>query len=261
MKKIIILLIALMVVIVGFLSGCEQKAITEPEELEAEETIATFTLNSWEITDKEGYTCLYIDFDVTDNAKIRIFNPNNEQILQRPILSYSKDIDSFTHVEYVYLSEEPWVSIKLGKYHFIVEKDKEAIFENDFLFSINELTIKSIEYNFEKIKYTLFPEYGYYFTLYISYISMTNMGDVPIYPSHAEGNVDGIEGFSWEPFSSDFTILPGKTIIYPYSGYARFEDDEIGSGDTHSLILHVYSKLWNGLYLKSTYETTISASY
>ena len=262
---------AVLLLVVG-LSGCEEIEQDENNNNQTEnldEPSTTFKLNSWEITDKDGYTCLFINFDVSDNAEIRVFNPDNEQIIQRPILSYSKDIDIFTHVEYVYLSDEPWIPIKSGKYHFLVEKDNKVIFEKNFSLYSSKPKINSIEYGFKEIYGSITGDLFQY-KLNITLISMTNSGDVPVYPAYVYCTIDDFELYG-EAFDSEFAILPGKTVIaaksyrpdyngeFHYNYYSKYMmADDIILSDTHKLTVDVHYRTWGGYYLVTSYETTIT---
>lgn len=261
-----VVVIAVLLICVG-LSGCTDTDVnneTHSDETEEIETPNYFTLKSWEIIDKDGYTCLYINFDVSDNAEMRVFNPDNEQILQRPILSYSKNIDSHTHVEYVYLSEEPWISIKSGKYHFLVEKGDEVIFEKNFSFYYGEPKINSIEYGFEEIYGSITGDLFQY-ELSITLISMTNSADFPIYPTFVDCTIDDFE-LHGRGINSEFAILPGETVIaaksYPpdYNGKCYYNShsermmaNNIIFSNTHKLTVDVYFG-----FRVASYETTIT---
>ena len=40
----------------------------------------SFTLNSWEVRDDDGYPSIYLNFDVTDDVELRLLDPEGLKI-------------------------------------------------------------------------------------------------------------------------------------------------------------------------------------
>jgi len=165
LKDTKIVVIVLLVLINSF-SGCTLFSFFDETE---------FLLNSSVIEDDDGFTSLFLHFNTTDKATLKMLDPSGD-------LLFFEEYYAGAHDEIVPLDEYRKTP-SLGRYHLkAYDTNEKKIFENELFFTGQNLTItKVIE------KWWLNDDK--YFLVGLT-ITLKNSGDLPAYPHTATVQID-----------------------------------------------------------------------
>ncbi|RLF42756.1 MAG: hypothetical protein DRN18_01815 [Thermoplasmata archaeon] len=131
----------------------------------------SFTLNSWEVRDDDGYPSIYLNFDVTDDVELRLLDPEGLKI------DYVY-IDKYQHGIYLHMADFHEIP-NPGTYQLLVLRysypEDEVIYSKTFSFGGANFSIKNIDLDWEYVD-------DHYETNYI-FVDCQNSGDLPAYIS------------------------------------------------------------------------------
>ena len=183
LNKKIIAIFSIIILVVTFFSGCI---------LDGFLGAASFSLNSYEIIDDDGFPAISMSFACKGRVNLKTYDSKSNRL----------DYDFFYDDSETNLNiGEYRESLESGKYKFeVTDKNNKVIFQKDFSFKGMDITIDSCEQEWWKD--------GNVFTLIGLKIHVENFGDLPAYPRY----VDIIVGT--ETFSGD--VVPG--VILPNKG-------------------------------------------
>ena len=152
MRKIA--LVAMVVLLVGLLTGCAAKT--------------KFELSEWKVIDDEGYATLQIKFTATKSIMLSLIDPDG----------FDVDTDycgEGVTASQLRLTKEMYTTPKAGQYKLIVEDEKGVVATETFTFTGAKVTISDVSIG-EKVNW-----------------KMKNEGDLPYYPSGGKVTINGVE--------------------------------------------------------------------
>jgi len=152
----------------------------------------SFSLNSWEVGDDEGFPCISFNFSSSGTVTAKLFGPD-ENLRDSDLIFYGGN----TSILYLAAYKE---SVAAGKYILkVYDKDDSKIFEKPFSFDGTELFLTSCDQKWWKGKSLI----GLVFTIH-------NSGDTPAYPHTVEASIDS-KTYTGPVLPN--VILPGKSNI------------------------------------------------
>ena len=132
----------------------------------------SFSLNSWEVGDDEGFPCISFNFSSSGTVTAKLFGPD-ENLRDSDLIFYGRN----TSILYLAPYRE---SVAAGKYILkVYDKDDSKIFEKSFSFDGPELFLTSCDQKWWKGKSLI----GLAFTI-------RNSGDTPAYLYTVEASID-----------------------------------------------------------------------
>lgn len=156
----------------------------------------SFSLNSWSVTDDEGFAGLYINFSCSGTITVEIVGPDSS-IIDSDFF-FRGDGDTILHLAEYRHSVTPG-NYKLRAYN----NDNREIYSKTITFGGSDITILSCDQKWWKRDVWI----GGYSLIGLR-MTVQNNGDVPVYPSNVTVTMDSEENSS---LALPVTILPGIT--------------------------------------------------